>query len=127
MLKFLCLLQYNFTYCAMFWFQPDPHNDNQILIPQTRFCESKNMWYFGGFLYAIKGRKIPILLKFCCFTQTFHFWKMLAIMKDAWCLKNAKPITSSRCLLPHLTHLELLHWGSIQSCNIQPKGLNKFI
>ncbi len=37
-------------------FQPDPENDNQVLIPQTRFCESPHMWYFAGIIYAIKGR-----------------------------------------------------------------------
>ncbi|KAK2166254.1 hypothetical protein LSH36_40g05026 [Paralvinella palmiformis] len=34
---------------------PDPVNDNQVLIPQTRFCESPHMWYFVGIIYAIKG------------------------------------------------------------------------
>ena len=34
---------------------PDPMNDNQVLIPQTRFCASKYMWYFGGLLCGIKG------------------------------------------------------------------------
>ncbi|KAK2188874.1 hypothetical protein NP493_117g04006 [Ridgeia piscesae] len=33
----------------------DPHNDNQVLIPQSRYCESAHMWYFAGILYAIKG------------------------------------------------------------------------
>ena len=35
--------------------QPDPLNDNQVLIPQTHFCESKYMWYYGGLLCGIKG------------------------------------------------------------------------
>ena len=35
--------------------QPDPDNDNQVLIPQTRFCESPHMWYFAGIIYTIKG------------------------------------------------------------------------
>ena len=39
-------------------FQPDPANDNQILIPQSRFCKSSHMWYFAGVLYAIKGLQI---------------------------------------------------------------------
>ncbi|KAK2172393.1 hypothetical protein NP493_966g00017 [Ridgeia piscesae] len=33
----------------------DPDNDNQVLVPQSRYCESENMWYFTGILYAIKG------------------------------------------------------------------------
>ena len=30
-------------------------NDNQVLIPQSRFCQSTHMWYFNGIIYAIKG------------------------------------------------------------------------
>ncbi len=37
-------------------FQPDPANDNQVLIPQVHFCESPHMWKFAGILYAIKGK-----------------------------------------------------------------------
>ncbi|KAI0214291.1 Gamma-aminobutyric acid type B receptor subunit 2 [Lamellibrachia satsuma] len=33
----------------------DPENDNQVLIPESRYCESSHMWYFAGILYAIKG------------------------------------------------------------------------
>ena len=38
--------------------QQDPNNDNQMLIPQMRFCESPHMWYFAGIMYGIKGKKL---------------------------------------------------------------------
>ncbi|CAH1774696.1 unnamed protein product, partial [Owenia fusiformis] len=41
----------------------DPDDDNQMLIPQTLFCESEHMWYFSGVLCAVKG----ILLMFGAF------------------------------------------------------------
>ena len=41
--------------CKRCVLQTDPDNDNQVLIPQSRYCESAHMWYFAGILYAIKG------------------------------------------------------------------------
>ena len=45
-------------------FQPDPSNDNQVLIPQSRFCESSHMWYFAGVLFAVKGSNILLIQNF---------------------------------------------------------------
>jgi len=36
-------------------FQSGTVNDNQLLVLQSRYCESTHMWYFAGVLYAVKG------------------------------------------------------------------------
>jgi len=51
-------------------FQPDPSNDNQVLIPQSRFCESSHMWYFAGVLFAVKGSNILLIQIFVTLRST---------------------------------------------------------
>ena len=83
-------------------FQSAVHSDYQVIVYQTRFCESTHMWYFTGSLYSIKGKPYiclywPLSLLSNCQYSNFHLGKNYI---SASCLEKCQNTCSGFGQLP---------------------------